>query len=263
MTQFKQILGRGTRLNTDHDKWHFEVLDFRDATRLFSDPDFDGEPIGPGGGDDPQPGGGGGGNGGGGGGGGGGTEPPKKFYIMGENISIDREAVSYLGKDGKLVSENVIDYTRNSLRSKFASLGDFIKEWSAADRKKAIVDELKDGEVLIDAVRQQNPALADADIFDIICHVAFDQPTLTRRERANKVVKRDYLNKYQGEARRVMEALLDKYADNGILELEKMEVLKLSPFNQIGSPVAITNLFGGKDGYRDALRQIEDLLYRQ
>ena len=252
MTQFKQILGRGTRLNTDHDKWHFEVLDFRDATRLFSDPDFDGEPIGPGGGDDPQP-----------GGGGGGTEPPKKFYIMGENISIDREAVSYLGKDGKLVSENVIDYTRNSLRSKFASLGDFIKEWSAADRKKAIVDELKDGEVLIDAVRQQNPALADADIFDIICHVAFDQPTLTRRERANKVVKRDYLNKYQGEARRVMEALLDKYADNGILELEKMEVLKLSPFNQIGSPVAITNLFGGKDGYRDALRQIEDLLYRQ
>jgi type I restriction enzyme R subunit len=264
MTQFKQILGRGTRLNTDHDKWHFEVLDFRDATRLFSDPDFDGEPIGPGGGDDPQPGGGGNGGGNGGKGGGGGvSEPPKKFYIMGENISIDRETVSYLGKDGKLVSENVIDYTRNSLRSKFASLGDFIKEWSAADRKKAIVDELKDGEVLIDAVRQQNPALADADIFDIICHVAFDQPTLTRRERANKVVKRDYLNKYQGEARRVMEALLDKYADNGILELEKMEVLKLSPFNQIGSPVAITNLFGGKDGYRDALRQIEDLLYRQ
>ena len=264
MTEFKQIVGRGTRLRIDKGKWHFEILDFRNATQLFKDPEFDG---------DPEPkdneGGKNRGNGGSGGrkGGEGGDgktgEGHHKYIVDGHDIRITHEKVSYLGSDGHtLVTESLTDFTRKSIRGKYATLDDFINNWKEVDRKKVIVDELKEYNVLIDAVREANPQLAEADIFDIICHVAFDRKPMTRRERANNVKKRDYLSKYQGMARQVLETLLDKYADNGIIELENENVLELPPFNQIGTPVKIIKLFGGITGYMNALTELKTELYR-
>ena len=263
MTEFKQIVGRGTRLRTDKGKWHFEILDFRNATQLFKDPEFDGDPEPPqGGGEGPggTPGGGGGGTPPGGGGG----EPrPPKYIVGGHDIQITHEKVSYLGADGHtLVTESLKDFTRKNIRGKYASLDDFIQNWSASERKQAIVDELKEYNVLIDAVREQNPSLAEADIFDIICHVAFDKKPLTRRERANNVKKRNYLAKYEGEARRILEVLLDKYADNGILELENENILELPPFDKIGKPSKICKFFGGPAGFFKALEELENELYK-
>lgn len=264
MTEFKQIVGRGTRLRIDKGKWHFEILDFRNATQLFKDPEFDGDP-------DPKDDEGGkkGGNGGSGGrkGGDGGDgksgEGHHKYIVDGHDIRITHEKVSYLGADGHtLVTESLTDFTRKSIRGKYATLDDFINNWNEVDRKKVIVDELKEYNVLIDAVREANPQLADADIFDIICHVAFDRKPMTRRERANNVKKRDYLSKYQGMARQVLETLLDKYADNGIIELENENVLELPPFNQIGTPVKIIKFFGGIKGYLNALTELKTELYR-
>lgn len=264
MTEFKQIVGRGTRLRIDKGKWHFEILDFRNATQLFKDPEFDGDP-------DPKDDEGGkkGGNGGSGGrkGGDGGDgktgEGHRKYIVDGHDIRITHEKVSYLGADGHtLVTESLTDFTRKSIRGKYATLDDFINNWNEVDRKKVIVDELKEYNVLIDAVREANPQLAEADIFDIICHVAFDRKPMTRRERANNVKKRDYLSKYQGMARQVLETLLDKYADNGIIELENENVLELPPFNQIGTPVKIIKFFGGIKGYMNALTELKTELYR-
>lgn len=264
MTEFKQIVGRGTRLRIDKGKWHFEILDFRNATQLFKDPEFDGDP-------DPKDDEGGkkGGNGGSGGRKGGEGENGKtgeghrKYVVDGHDIRITHEKVSYLGADGHtLVTESLTDFTRKSIRGKYATLDDFINNWNEVDRKKVIVDELKEYNVLIDAVREANPQLAEADIFDIICHVAFDRKPITRRERANNVKKRDYLSKYQGLARQVLETLLDKYADNGIIELENENVLELPPFNQIGTPVKIIKLFGGIKGYMNALAELKTELYR-
>lgn len=264
MTEFKQIVGRGTRLRIDKGKWHFEILDFRNATQLFKDPEFDGDP-------DPKDDesgkkGGNGGSGGrkGGDGGDGKTgEGHHKYIVDGHDIRITHEKVSYLGADGHtLVTESLTDFTRKSIRGKYATLDDFINNWNEVDRKKVIVDELKEYNVLIDAVREANPQLAEADIFDIICHVAFDRKPMTRRERANNVKKRDYLSKYQGMARQVLETLLDKYADNGIIELENENVLELPPFNQIGTPVKIIKFFGGIKGYMNALTELKTELYR-
>lgn len=265
MTEFKQIVGRGTRLRTDKGKWHFEILDFRNATQLFKDPEFDGDPEPPQGGGEGS--GGGGTPGGEGGGtppGGGGGEPrPPKYIVGGHDIQITHEKVSYLGADGHtLVTESLKDFTRKNIRGKYASLDDFIQNWSASERKQAIVDELKEYNVLIDAVREQNPSLAEADIFDIICHVAFDKKPLTRRERANNVKRRNYLAKYEGEARRILEVLLDKYADNGILELENENILELPPFDQIGKPSKICKFFGGPAGFFKALEELENELYK-
>ena len=264
MTEFKQIVGRGTRLRIDKGKWHFEILDFRNATQLFKDPEFDGDP-------DPKDNDGGkkGSNGGSGGrkGGDGGERQTggehRKYIVDGHDIQITHEKVSYLGADGHtLVTESLTDFTRKSILGKYATLDDFINNWNEVDRKKVIVDELKEYNVLIDAVREANPQLAEADIFDIICHVAFDRKPMTRRERANNVKKRDYLSKYQGMARQVLETLLDKYADNGIIELENENVLELPPFNQIGTPVKIIKLFGGVAGYMNALTELKTELYR-
>ena len=176
MTEFKQIVGRGTRLKTDKGKWHFEILDFRNATQMFKDPEFDGEPEMP---EEPVH------------SGGGGMHEnvrpynpgPKKYYINHVEVKIDAETVSYLGADGKTqVAESFTDFTRKNIRGKFATLDDFIKRWTAEERKAAVVDELKEYDVLIDAIREANPALAKVDVFDIICHVAFDQKPLTRSE---------------------------------------------------------------------------------
>ena len=257
MTEFKQIIGRGTRLRTDKGKWHLEILDFRNATAKFKDPKFDGDPEPPQGKPNekrPTP-----------------PTPPTntpsthtKYIVNGENICINTEIVSVLGEDGKTMrTENVRDFTRRQIRKRYTSLQDFIQDWSAAERKKVIVDELKEYSVLIEAVREKNPTLANADIFDIICHVAFDQPPLTRRERANNVRKRNYFAKYEGKAREVLEALLDKYADHGILNLEDADILDNEPFNKIGKPQRIVKLFGGIAQFEQAIKELEIEIYKQ
>ena len=226
MTEFKQIIGRGTRLRKDKGKWHLEILDFRNATAKFKDPAFDGNPEPPkGGGKKPKPykiidapetpiv-----------------SEHREKYLISGKNIRIAHEIVSVLGEDGKTM--------------------------------RTESDELKEYAILIDAVREANPALKDADIFDVICHVAFDQPPLTRKERANNVKKRNYFGKYEGKAREVLEALLDKYAENGILDFEKANILEIPPFNSIGKPTKIIKLFGGKVAFEQAIRELEYQIYK-
>ena len=262
MTEFKQIIGRGTRLRTDKGKWHLEILDFRNATAKFKDPKFDGDPEPPTGGhgkqyprpeeEDSN------------GGRTGEPSPHDKYLVNGENIRINTEIVSVLDEDGKTMrTESVTDFTKKQIRKRFATLQDFIKNWSEAERKKVIVDELKEYNVLIDAVREKNPALAHADIFDIICHVAYDQPPLTRRERANNVKKRNYFAKYEGKAREVLEALLEKYADYGILNLEDENILDYAPFSQIGKPQRIVKLFGGFAKFEQALKELESEIYKE
>lgn len=265
MTEFKQIVGRGTRLLKDHGKWHFEILDFRNATDLFRDPAFDGDPL-PSSGDDPY------------------LDPKrkpevpddvviidddpkpkkKKLVVNGQEIRIQTEIVSVLGADGRtLETTNITDFTRRSIRNRYATLDDFLHRWTETERKQAILDELADENVLIDAVRQANPTLEESDIFDVICHVAYGQKPLTRRERVNNVRKRNIFAKYGPECRAVLEALLDKYADQGILNMENPATLQLAPFSQIGTPVKIAKLFGGKAQFLQAVRELELELYKQ
>lgn len=257
MTEFKQIVGRGTRIREDKGKWHFEILDFRDATKKFFEPEFDGDPEPPisGGGGEPRP-----------------PQPPtpqtppqppqvKKYHVDGEDIQIDKEFVSFLDTNGKLTKEKYTDFTRRRIRGKYPSLNDFLQKWTEAERKEAIVKELKEYDVLLDAIREQNPALAEADIFDIICHVAFDQKPMSRRERANKVKKSDYFTQYGEQARQVLEALLDKYADSGILQLENIEILLTPQLAKFGKPQRIMKYFGGMDGYMSAVRNMENRIY--
>ena len=158
-------------------------------------------------------------------------------------------------------TESVQTFARTQIRRHFQSLDQFIKTWSEIDRKQAIMEELKEYSILIDAVREANPALEKADIFDVICHVAFDQPPLTRKERANNVKKRNYFGKYSGKAREVLEALLEKYAENGILDLEKANILEIPPFNKIGKPTKIIKLFGGPIGFEKAMKELEEQIY--
>ena len=257
MTEFKQIIGRGSRLRTDKGKWHLEILDFRNATKKFKDPDFDGEPEPPqkrkGKGYPalpPSP-------------PSGTHEPHVKYIVDGKSVAITTEIVSVLGEDGKSMrTESVTSFTKKQILSHYSTLDNFINEWTVAERKSAIVDELKELNVLVDAVRQKNPALADADIFDVICHVAFDQPPLTRRERANNVKKRNYFAKYEGKAREVLEALLDKYAEHGILNFESADILDHAPFNKIGKPQKIVRLFGGLDQFNKAIAELEQEIYK-
>ena len=257
MTEFKQIIGRGTRLRTDKGKWHLEILDFRNATKKFKDPDFDGEPLPPSKPRKEYP------KVEGGEGGGAVHEPHVKYIVAGKPVTITTEIVSVLGEDGKTMrTESVTSFTKKQILNHYSSLDNFINEWTTAERKAAIVDELKELNVLVDAVRQKNPALADADIFDIICHVAFDQPALTRRERANNVKKRNYFAKYEGKAREVLEALLEKYAEHGILNFESADILDHAPFNKIGKPQKIVRLFGGMDEFNKAIAELEKEIYK-
>jgi len=257
MTEFKQIIGRGTRLRKDKGKWHLEILDFRNATAKFKDPDFDGLPEQPQGNINPAP------------------YKPKgpvteavhhphhdKYHIDGEDINISTEIVSVLDHDGKTMrTESLTDYTRKQILKRYGTLEEFIKIWSEAERKKDIVDELKEYNVLIEAVRTNNPSLLHADIFDIICHVAYDQPPLTRAERANNVIKRNYFGKYSGKAKEVLEALLQKYSSHGIFELEDANVLNIPPFDKIGKPQKIIKLFGGQEKFEQALKELEKEIY--
>ena len=263
MTEFKQILGRGTRLREKEGKTHFAVMDFRNVTRLFADPDWDGpleidEEFGTtkeqGGNLPPE------------GKAPGKDDPDEKLPtpIVDENgckVRIIQKTVSIYDTDGKLLQqESIIDYTKENILGRYASLDNFIHQWSEQDKKEAIRDLLRQRGIDLEQIKEQQ-GMADVDDFDFICHVAFDRKPLTRRERANNVKKRDFLSKYSGAARQVLEALLDKYCNIGIYEIEKTEVLKLDPFLKMGKPAKIASYFGGKQGYQKALKELEEELY--
>lgn len=264
MTTFKQIVGRGTRIEEDLGKFYFTVMDFKNATELFKDPDFDGDPVviyEPDPDDDPVP-----------------PDPPepdddiveegpgeygsKKIHVSGVEVNILAKTVEYRGEDGRMVTESYRDYSRKHIRQEYASLDAFITTWNAAKKKEAIIKELEDYGIELPKLAEE--VGKDYGDFDLICHIAYDQPPLTRRERAEKVKKRDYFTKYGPKARAVLVALLDKYADEGILTIESPKVLKLTPFTTMGTPVEIINdAFGGKAAYESALQDLERELFNQ
>jgi type I restriction enzyme R subunit len=261
MTEFKQIIGRGTRIREKEGKTHFTVMDFRNVTRLFADPDWDGpieqdDNYGKGDSHIPEP----------------GpdtpygpdSEPKEKPFVdaNGCKVEIIGKIVSVYDANGKLLrQESIIDYTKSNILGTYASLDNFIRHWSVEEKKENIrALFLERGINLENLKADQN--MADVDDFDFICHVAFGQKPLTRQERANNVKKRDFLNKYKGAAREVLEALLDKYMNAGIYEIEKTEILKLDPFQKFGKPSRIAQFFGGKDGYLRAIKELEEELYK-
>jgi len=263
MTEFKQIIGRGTRIREKEGKLSFAVMDFRNVTRLFADPDWDG-PIE----QDDDFGKGGSGTGRGGTGGGGDTPPPPTIdkYIVDEDgcsVEIIGKTVSVYDANGKLLRhESIIDYTKTNITGQYASLDRFIAYWNALQKKEVIQSQLHERGIDLEAMKADQ-GMSDVDDFDFICHVAYDQKPLTRRERANNVKKRDFLSKYSGVAREVLEALLEKYMNTGIYEIEKTEILKIDPFMRFGKPSKIAQYFGGKDGYLRAVRELEEAIYSE
>jgi type I restriction enzyme, R subunit len=284
MAEFKQIVGRGTRVHEDTKKYYFTLIDFRKATNHFADPDFDGEPVQiyePGE-DDPvappdnvlpprdeadpipptpgederivvdpvqpditiPP----------------GSALPRKYYIRGEEVSVIAERVEYLDEYGKLVTETLRDYSKKTLRQHYASLNVFLRRWNAAEQKQAIIDELAGEGVLLDPLAEE--VGKDLDPFDLICHVAFDQPPLTRRERVENVRKRDVFTKYGAQARAVLEALLNKYQDEGVTNLDDPQILRVPPFDTMGTPIELLNTFGGRPGFEKAVHDLQSALYQ-
>jgi type I restriction enzyme R subunit len=285
MTEFKQIIGRGTRINEDFGKHYFTIMDFRNVTALFADKDFDGDPVRVKAVDqdedlahaenetdltpvidslsgdimdfaDPE-------------------KPDvsilaeeqspygtrrRKVIINGVEVSILKERVQYLGDDGKIITESLRDYTRKNIRRAYASLDDFLATWRHAERKRALLDELESQGVLLSALQEEVGHALDP--FDLICHVAYDRPALTRRERVERVKKRDVFARYGPQARAVLDALLDKYADAGSLDLENPEILRLDPISTFGMPMQIVNAFGGKPAFDAAIHTLTDELYR-
>lgn len=287
MTEFKQIIGRGTRIREDYDKFFFTIMDFRRATALFADPTFDGDPVqiyvpGPGdpplppneppvdpppegddvnpppGGDDsdpplpPDP-----------GGGNGGTGPtrPIRYYVDDVPVTVVLERVQFLDENGRLITESLIDYTRKAVLKSYASLDEFLTSWNKAERKEVILEELAKQGVFLEELSKQ--VGSEFDAFDLVCHVAFDQPPLTRKERAANVKKRDVFGKYGDKARAVLSALLEKYADSGITSVESLEILKVDPLRTFGTPMEILTLFGGRPSYLNAIRELEAALYQK
>ncbi len=282
MTEFKQIVGRGTRVHEDTKKYYFTLVDFRGATNHFADPDFDGEPVQiyeptPGdpvappdalpivGDDDedvpytPDP---------------GetiiddGRPPPatgatgerrQKIYVDGVPVTVIARRVEYYAEDGKLVTESLRDFTKAALRKRFASLDEFLQRWKSADRKQAIVDELASEGLLLEPLMDEVGKALDP--FDLICHVAFDRPPLTRHERANDVRKRDIFSRYGAQARAVLEALLTNYEDEGIVNLDDPAVLQIAPFSAIGTPIQLVMEFGSREGYERAVHELQAALY--
>ncbi|HQV36555.1 MAG TPA: DEAD/DEAH box helicase family protein [Flavobacterium sp.] len=284
MTKFKQIVGRGTRINEEFGKLYFTILDFRNATDNFADPDFDGDPLRV----KPI------------------TEdidlttiideeeldddpiidditgdeivviPPTvrtvndspeeykkrpKQYINGVDVSVLVSRELYFDNNGKPLTLSLKDYTKTIIQQKFASLDDFLLKWNEADKKEALIKELQEQGVMVEALYEAVDK--QVDLFDLICHVAFDQPPLSRKERANNVKKRNYFTKYGEQARKVLETLLDKYADEGVENIESIEVLRVKPFDEYGSPIEIINEFGSKQNYLKAVRELENELYRK
>ena len=273
MTEFKQILGRGSRVHEDTRKFYFTLMDFRGATQHFADPDFDGEPVQvyePGEHDpisppdttpDGPP-----------------AEPDEtsisgppdcsgpaggrpKVYVDGVSASIVAKRVEYLDEAGTLITESLRDFTRKALTRRFASLDAFLRRWRAEERKQAIVDELKAEGLDFDILTRELGR--DLDPFDLICQVAFDATPLTRSERAAKVRKRDVFHRYAGQARAVLDALLDKYADEGLFNLDDTGVLRIPPLNRLGTPVQLIRAFGSKDRFVAAVRDLQAALYQE
>ncbi len=284
MTKFKQVIGRGTRINEEFGKLYFTILDFRNVTDLFADPEFDGDPIrvkpvseetdlsaivdeeendispivdeisgeeikiGP-------------------------KirypeaqtptenirEPRQKVYVNGVDVSILISREMYFDNDGKPITTSLKNHTKELIKGQYASLDDFLNKWNSTDKKEIIIKELEEQGVLVDALR--DAVNRQCDLFDLICHLAFDQPPLTRQERANKVKKRDYFTKYGGEARKVLESLLDKYTDEGVSNIESMDILKVKPLTDFGSPMEIIKQFGSKAKYLEAVKDLEYELY--
>ncbi|MDD6324569.1 MAG: DEAD/DEAH box helicase family protein [Lachnospiraceae bacterium] len=264
MTEFKQIIGRGTRLREKEGKTHFVVMDFRNVTRLFADPDWDG-PImvdpgfisgehatpptpGPDVPSDPivPP----------------GPKSPKPIVSRdGCKVEIIHKTVSVYDANGKLLrQESIVDYTKENIRGEYASLDNFIRQWSKEEKKEKIREMLLERGIDLELMKSEQ-GMEDVDDFDFICHVAFDKKPLTRKERANNVKKKDFLSKYSGIAREVLESLLDKYMNTGIYEIEKTEILKLDPFQKLGKPAKIAGYFGGKAGYMQAVKELENAIY--
>ena len=263
MTEFKQIIGRGTRIRENDGKTHFSIMDFRGVTRLFADPDWDGEveidpnypkekfpptpdspvppkpPVSP-------------------------TTPKVKPYVdkSGCRVEVIQKSVAIYDTNGKLLrQESIIDYTKSNIFGEYASLEDFIQKWTAEEKKETIKELFLSRGIDLEAIKADE-GMSDVDDFDFICHIAYDQKPLTRKERAENVKKRNVFAKYGETARKVLEALLDKYADGGVVEIESIDVLKLDPFVKFGKPIKIAQLFGGKDGYLQAVRELEREIYR-
>lgn len=265
MTEFKQIIGRGTRLREKEGKTHFVVMDFRAVTRLFADPDWDGpieidEGFTPGGSRVPR---------GGSPEGGEGDplvdpDPPRQMPVVdaeGCTVRIINKTVSVYDTNGKLLrQESIVDYTKSNILGTYASLDNFIRQWTAEEKKESIRELLRERGIDLELMKAEQ-AMSDVDDFDFICHVAFDKKPLTRRERANNVKKRDFLSRYSGAAREVLEALLDRYMNTGIYEIEKTDILKLDPFAKMGKPARIAGYFGGRDGYMQAVKALENAIY--
>ena len=279
MIEFKQIIGRGTRIREDYGKQYFTIIDFRGVTKLFADPDFDGTPVcvkttageipteeeeiiddqgelgevreakGDYGGDIPP-------------------EikdagdiykTPAKYYVNDVPVKVIHERVYYYDKNGKLITESLKAYTKRNIQNEFKTLDEFLTKWNEAERKEAIIKELEERGVLFEELKDE--VGKDLDPFDLICHIAFDMPPLTRRERANNVKKRNYFTKYGESAREVLEALLNKYADEGIENLENLEILRVPDFKKFGSPIEIIRRFGGKKKYLEAINELKREIY--
>lgn len=275
MTEFKQIIGRGTRIREDEGKVYFNIMDFRKVTNLFADPDFDGDPVQiyePGPGDSPVPpdvpgeddespvdpreqikkrGKGLNTNGG---------DRPPKYYVIDVPVSVVNERVQYYGADGKLITESLKDYTRKNVRSAYGSLDDFLSKWSEEEKKKVLMDEMAEHGVLWEALSEE--VGQELDPFDLICHIAYDQPPLTRKQRASKVRDGNYFQKYSTKAQEVLQKLLDKYEVEGITTLESKEVIKVYPLTELGTPVEIVRAFGKKADFEMALAELEKEIYQ-
>lgn len=276
VTEFKQIIGRGTRIREEEGKVYFTIMDFRKATNNFARPDFDGDPVQiyqPDGEDpvvppeiieapddaDETPN----------DGGVGGfipditlpdeNEKVTKYYVNQIPVSVVNERVQYYGKDGKLITESLKDYTRKNVQEEFASLDSFIQKWNTAEKKEVLLQELAEHGILLEALREE--VGRDMDAFDLICHVAYDQPALTRKERANNVRKRNYFRKYSETAQKVLSSLLDKYEQEGILSIEDSAILKVQPLNQLGSAVELVRAFGKRKDFEAAIKELENEIY--
>lgn len=278
MTEFKQIIGRGTRIREAEGKVFFTIMDFRKATNHFADPDFDGEPVqiyepepnetpvppdieeeGEIYGEDNNS-----------------TEndqqppnipfpdsdeddEPKKYYVNKVKVHVANERVQYYGKDGKLITESLKEYTKDNIVKEFKNINGFLERWTKTEKKQLLIEELAEQGILIEALKDD--VGKDLDVFDLICHIAFDKPPLTRKERAEQVIKRDYFSKYEGKAKLVLEAVLHKYIESGVTSIEETSVLKLKPLSDLGSAVELVNAFGKRKDFEKAIKELEDELY--
>ncbi len=285
MTEFKQIIGRGTRINEEYGKTYFTIMDFRNVTNHFADPAFDDDPVmikelgerdplegideagederppldpvsgeevefeeleeeegggttGPG----PKP------------------DPRPKVYVDGVLVEVINQRIQYLDGNGKIITESLTDYTRKNVLKKYQSLDNFLLQWNQADKKKVIIEELEAEGVFFESLKEE--VGSQWDPFDLICHVAFDAKPLTRKERAENVKKRNYFAKYSKKAQAVLQNLLDKYADSGLVNVESTEILRMDPFNKIGTPLELVRAFGSKEDYEKAIRELETELYK-